>query len=259
MSLDLAGLGELALRQRSYPRAIAFLEESLALRRQQGDRWGIGTSLGSLGWAAMLQGDYKRMRAVLGESIAVRIDIGDRSGIAWCLEKLAEGDLNEARTFSTHAARERMQRAARLFGAAAAIRAPLGAAIDSADQPEYERNLENLHKNLGKPAFSSAWEEGRTSIEQGLQTAIAGLLEEPDATSEEPSIAQEKPGGLTQREREVARLIVLGRSNRDIAQDLTVEPKTVETHITHIFNKLGFDSRVQIAVWAVEKGLGSPQ
>lgn len=64
-----------------------------------------------------------------------------------------------------------------------------------------------------------------------------------------------KFGGLTAREREVARLIAQGKSNREIAEAMTVGVKTVETYVTRILNKLGFDSRVQIATWAIEKGL----
>ena len=62
-------------------------------------------------------------------------------------------------------------------------------------------------------------------------------------------------GGLTAREREVARLVAQGKSNRAIADELVVGISTVEAHITHIFTKLGFSSRAQIAVWAVDKGL----
>jgi DNA-binding CsgD family transcriptional regulator/tetratricopeptide (TPR) repeat protein len=61
-------------------------------------------------------------------------------------------------------------------------------------------------------------------------------------------------GGLTAREREVAALIAQGRSNREIAEVMTVGLKTIETYVTRILHKLGFDSRVQIATWAVEKG-----
>ena len=57
------------------------------------------------------------------------------------------------------------------------------------------------------------------------------------------------------REREVAVLIAQGKSNREIAQAMTVRVKTVETYVTRILNKLGFDSRVQVATWAVERGL----
>jgi DNA-binding CsgD family transcriptional regulator len=61
--------------------------------------------------------------------------------------------------------------------------------------------------------------------------------------------------GLTEREREVAALVAQGKSNREIAADLVVSAKTVETYVTRILNKLGFDSRVQIATWAKDKGL----
>jgi DNA-binding CsgD family transcriptional regulator len=64
-----------------------------------------------------------------------------------------------------------------------------------------------------------------------------------------------KFGGLTEREREVAALIAQGKSNREIAETMTVGVKTVETYVTRILNKLGYESRVQIATWAMEKGL----
>jgi DNA-binding NarL/FixJ family response regulator len=58
---------------------------------------------------------------------------------------------------------------------------------------------------------------------------------------------------LTAREREVAMLIAQGKSNREIAEAMTVGVKTIETYITRIFNKLRFDSRVQIATWMMQK------
>ena len=61
--------------------------------------------------------------------------------------------------------------------------------------------------------------------------------------------------GVTQRERAVAALIALGKSNREIADELFVAPHTIETHVSSILSKLGFTSRTQIAVWATEKGL----
>jgi DNA-binding CsgD family transcriptional regulator len=61
--------------------------------------------------------------------------------------------------------------------------------------------------------------------------------------------------GLTQRERVVAALIARGKSNREIADELVIAPRTIETHVHSILSKLGFTSRAQIAVWAAEKGL----
>jgi DNA-binding CsgD family transcriptional regulator len=80
-------------------------------------------------------------------------------------------------------------------------------------------------------------------VEQKLQAIGAQQLE------------KEKFGGLTEREREAALLIAHGKSNREIAEAMTVGVKTVETYVTRILNKLGFDSRVQIATWAIEKGI----
>jgi len=62
-------------------------------------------------------------------------------------------------------------------------------------------------------------------------------------------------GGLTAREREVVVLLAQGSSNRDIAAALGVSERTVDTHVGNVLNKLGFNSRVQIAAWAVAQGL----
>ncbi len=66
-------------------------------------------------------------------------------------------------------------------------------------------------------------------------------------------------GGLTEREREVAALIAQGKANREIAEVLVVNYRTIEKHIENILSKLGFTSRAQIAVWASEKGLGKKE
>jgi signal transduction histidine kinase/DNA-binding CsgD family transcriptional regulator len=58
---------------------------------------------------------------------------------------------------------------------------------------------------------------------------------------------------LTQREREVACLVARGRSNRQIARELIVSERTVDTHVSHILHKLELTSRAQIAVWVVER------
>ena len=71
---------------------------------------------------------------------------------------------------------------------------------------------------------------------------------------------KEKFQGLSKRERETAALVAQGKSNREIAQIMTIGEKTVETYVSRILDKLGFDSRVQIATWAVERGfISSPK
>ncbi|UBU19083.1 LuxR C-terminal-related transcriptional regulator [Nonomuraea gerenzanensis] len=60
--------------------------------------------------------------------------------------------------------------------------------------------------------------------------------------------------GLTPREREIAVMLTRGLSNRAIATELVISPATVARHIANIMDKLGFDARSQIAVWAAERG-----
>jgi pimeloyl-ACP methyl ester carboxylesterase/DNA-binding CsgD family transcriptional regulator len=60
---------------------------------------------------------------------------------------------------------------------------------------------------------------------------------------------------LSPREREVAALVALGLSNRQIADELSISPATVERHVANMLTKLGHRSRAQIAAWATEQGL----
>jgi DNA-binding NarL/FixJ family response regulator len=60
---------------------------------------------------------------------------------------------------------------------------------------------------------------------------------------------------LTAREREVAELIALGHTNRQIAERLVIAPRTADNHVQHIFDKLGLSSRAQVATWVAVRGL----
>jgi DNA-binding CsgD family transcriptional regulator/tetratricopeptide (TPR) repeat protein len=257
LGLVLAGLGELAIRQGLYEEANALLQESLALRRELGDRWGIAASLGSLGWAALRQHDFERTHEMLQQSLTIRREIGDQGGIAWCLEKLAEAFALQALAFPASYRRRANRRAVRLFGAAAALRNLLNSVIDPVDQPEYERFLKDLRRTLGSKAYETAWNEGDDRpLREIVDLALTPLLSPAEADSfSSAQAAKLKFGGLSSREREAANLIAQGKTNREIAEIMVVRVKTVETYVTRILNKLGFDSRVQIATWALEIGL----
>ena len=61
------------------------------------------------------------------------------------------------------------------------------------------------------------------------------------------------------REREVASLVAEGLSNAEIGERLAITPGTVANHVAHIARRLGLKNRVQVAVWAVERGLHTAQ
>ena len=74
-------------------------------------------------------------------------------------------------------------------------------------------------------------------------------------SSDDPAqfqVEKERLGGLTAREHETALLIAEGKSNREVAETMTISVKTVESYVTRIMRKLGLDSRVQIATWVLD-------
>lgn len=164
IGFELSGLGEIAMRQGDYARATQLAQESLDLRRQLGNKWGVGVSLGILGWIAMHEGSWDLAITRLVESLVIRREIGDQSGCAWCLERLAEIAQAQGQT----------EKAARLFGAGAAVRAPISSVIDPADQPEYESKLISLRTELGEEKFAATWDEGHALT---LEQAVAYALE----------------------------------------------------------------------------------
>jgi two-component system, NarL family, response regulator NreC len=60
---------------------------------------------------------------------------------------------------------------------------------------------------------------------------------------------------LTDREREVLQLIAEGKTAKEVANDLNISPTTVETHRTHIQEKLGLHSVAELVLYAVRKGI----
>ncbi len=63
------------------------------------------------------------------------------------------------------------------------------------------------------------------------------------------------PAGLTAREAEVLRLIALGLTTRQVADELTISPKTADHHIQHVYTKIGVSTRGAAALYAIEHGL----
>ena len=99
-------------------------------------------------------------------------------------------------------------------------------------------------------------EAADTELVQAVRSAAAGetylqpslgarLASEPDAPADD----------LTDREREVLRLIALGHTNAEVAEQLYLSIRTVETHRAHIQQKLGLSGRAELVRYALERGL----
>jgi DNA-binding CsgD family transcriptional regulator/tetratricopeptide (TPR) repeat protein len=86
---------------------------------------------------------------------------------------------------------------------------------------------------------------------------FADVGAEPGAQEVDQLLGRTRPGGLTEREVEVLRLVAAGRSNHEIAGVLVLSQKTVERHLSNIFTKLDVPSRTAAAAYAHEHGLMS--
>jgi len=96
-------------------------------------------------------------------------------------------------------------------------------------------------------AAIAAAQEGATYLDPQIARRVIEHLKPPASTN--------LVGQLSQRELEVLKLMVEGKSNPEIAAELYLSPNTVKTHIRGIMNKLAVDDRVQAAVVALRAGL----
>jgi len=130
--------------------------------------------------------------------------------------------------------------AARLFGAAHGIRQPMGVVRFKVWDASYETAVAAVRDALGERDFDAAWAEGAAlSIEEAIAYTQRGRGERKRPTNGWAS--------LTPTERDVVQLVSEGLSNSDIATRLFVSPRTVQSHLTHVYSKLGLSSRVQLA------------
>ncbi len=130
--------------------------------------------------------------------------------------------------------------AARLFGAAEGIRLRMGTVRFKVWDAGYRASVAALRDALGEKDFDSTWAEGATlSTEEAIAYAQRGRGQRKRPTS--------GWAALTPTELDVVRLVSEGLANNDVATRLFISPRTVQTHLTHVYTKLGLTSRVQLA------------
>ena len=135
------------------------------------------------------------------------------------------------------------ERAARLFGAAAALQEE-GTLLEPAYGAAREHWEAVAREALGDAAFTASWSAGRTlHLEEALAEAI--MVEAP-ASARRPALPVTAVRlGLTPREVEVLRLLAERRTDGEIAEALFISPKTAGYHVGNILAKLGVANRRQ--------------
>ena len=152
--------------------ATAFYEESLALRRDLGDRQGSARTLVALGDVARDQGDVERAWASYAEGLTLSEAVGDRWRTAFALEGLAHVALTRG-----HA-----PRAARLLRAVADLRTRVGFTLSPAEDAAHEHLVAAARAALGDGPFEAAG--AMLSLDQAIAEALGAL---PAPSAHEPS------------------------------------------------------------------------
>ena len=118
-----------------------------------------------------------------------------------------------------------------------------------ARRPQVEEHLDN--ESLEQLVLVCLESLASIARESGQPLRAARLLDAASLLRDEPQVAGSS--ALSEREWQVTTLVARGNSNRQIACELVVSERTVDTHVSHILRKLSLTSRAQIAAWAVQQ------
>ena len=209
--------------------------EGILLAREAGDLYSLEMMLLNLGSAALLAGDLGESKPLLAESLRIANQMDDRVARFYLLDG-----------FGCHAALSGQPRlAAQLLGAADTVRTEAGANAMPFLASLVTQARESAATALGATRFTAEFEAGRRL---DWDAALALALGKP---AQAPLVASGQAGAglLGKREAEVARLVADGLTNKEIGARLFISERTVDSHVRSILNKLGFNSRAQIAAW----------
>jgi DNA-binding CsgD family transcriptional regulator len=238
----------LALSEGDTASARSLTAQALALFQEMKQQLGTALPLYAVAVVAMFEGDSTRAQALYEQGVGVARRAGDQRMITSGLEGLA----------AAISAQGNHAWAAHLWGAAEALREAIGAPLPPVERAPYDRAVAATRKQYGEQAFATAWAEGRTlSPEQALATQGQVVLPAPGELSSSPAIASPAPypDGLTTREVEVLRVVAQGLTNEQVAERLIISPRTVDTHLTSIYSKIGVSSRSAATRYAIEHHL----
>jgi DNA-binding CsgD family transcriptional regulator len=273
--------------------AVQAFEAGLALAKKIGSAWWIGNISAYLAQACLTQGIPRRAEAALqammdrGKQPANSVE--RRVSWAWGELALANGEAEVALSIAEQllasapaASRkqpiplllklkgEALGALSRREEAIQSLEAARNSALIRQEHPllwQINRSLGRYYRrfkqgDLSRRHFALAREEivslartvGDEDLREHFLKIALGTLPRDKAASPHRT-AREAFGGLTERERAVARLVAEGKTNHEIAETLVVTKRTIETHINNIMHKLALTSRAQLVVWAIEHGL----
>jgi DNA-binding CsgD family transcriptional regulator len=218
--------------------AIEVGEAAVAICREAGEIFIRGTLLNSLAEARRGRGQLTEAEALAREGITCKHTFEDHRGVATLIETLAwiASDRRDA------------ARAATLLGCSQALRDSIAIPILAPFVARHQACERRTRKLNGDASFDQAFRNGTTMrVEDAVDYALGRTKPRPGRA------AATSPATLSRRELEIARLVAEGLTNREIASQLYISNRTVETHLTNMLDKLGISSRIQLARWVASE------
>ncbi|MBX3070809.1 MAG: hypothetical protein KF883_09955 [Thermomicrobiales bacterium] len=236
--LPLANLADIALIQHQYAKANELGQQAVGEWREAGYLWGIAQALGTVAAAHCERGALDASRVAYQEALELWLACADGRGISGTIAGVAGLTL----------ARREPELAARLLGAAESVRLRLGVEF-VAHHLYAQGQIARVRASLPAPVFEEHWASGEAlAIGDAAELAHQSLNAVP-----EPSRVQQKDL-LSRRETEILRLVAEGLPDREIADDLSISPRTVQSHVTSILTKLDARSRAEAVASAIRSG-----
>jgi DNA-binding CsgD family transcriptional regulator len=240
-------LGQITLLQDDTEEARSWFEQSVALHKELGHQAGLAWALSGLARVAVAHSDYVAARSGYEESLARARAIEDQELLVTCMEGLAMVAFAQGEPVW----------AARLWGAAEALRETIGEPLPPVERVAYEMGVAATRRRLGEKGFTTAWVEGRAmTLEQVLiAQSPPTSVDTSQATTRTAGTPVVYPDDLTAREVDVLRLVAKGMTDAQVAEALVISPRTVNTHLTSIYSKIGVSSRSEATRYALEQHL----
>ncbi|WP_194288430.1 ATP-binding protein [Ornithinicoccus halotolerans] len=236
-----ADIGVVTLLQRRLDDANEAFLRSLALN-EHGNPWTQSHALWGLGLVQLRCGDARQALELEQEALVLMQAVDDSSGSALCIGALA----------CAASAQQQWSHAARLSGAEDALWRSIPAEAPAPVVALQHDYLEAARQALGPHRWSARYGEG-SALDRPAALALA--LGGPSAGPPVLRAADRSGAGpLTARQVEVANLVALGLTDREIATRLVISPRTAESHVEHIRTRLGLRNRAEIAAWAARAG-----
>jgi predicted ATPase/class 3 adenylate cyclase len=160
----LHNLGEVARHTGHYKQARTLGMEAVSVSQEMEDKWTVARNFVWLGIVTAYKGDdYEEAEGFLEEGFGLIREVGDWEWVAYALDCFAV----------TAGAKGQGERAARLWGAAEALRKSIGATLHGTDRPDYDRSVAASHAQLGEAEWEAAFAQGMAmSPEEAAEYAL---------------------------------------------------------------------------------------